>query len=95
MKGADGRLMLIGVSLKMYFSHTRTREWVQEVSGILDCYNPTAPDPGTGLTDPDMTEYGDTVTATGHAVTAPATLITAAPASTKCPLCPTGKDGAP
>lgn len=35
MKGADGRLMLIGVSLKMYFAHTRTREWVQEVSGIL------------------------------------------------------------
>jgi hypothetical protein len=60
----------------------------QAITGIVDCYNPTAPDIGTGQTDPDYSTYSDQVRATGAAVTAPAVPIVADPQNASCPLCP-------
>ncbi len=60
----------------------------QAITGIVDCYNPTAPDTGTGQTDPDYSTYGDQVRATGAAVTAPGVPIVADPQDADCPLCP-------
>jgi hypothetical protein len=56
------------------------------------CYTPTAPDEGTGQSDPDYSEYSDTAKVEAYAVTDPghANKISNT-GTTKCPLCP-GKD---
>jgi hypothetical protein len=53
------------------------------------CYTATQPDSGTGATDPNLSVYGDTASATAYSVTDPAhnTEITDT-GSTTCPLCP-------
>jgi len=61
----------------------------QEISGIEDCYNPTAPDPGSGRTNPNLTAYSDTAKAEGYAITDPGKVNKISnTASVTCPLCP-------
>jgi hypothetical protein len=67
----------------------RILEVGKTISGIVDCYNPTAPDPGSGETDPNLTTYSDTVKAFGYAITDPQKLTKIEnTASTTCSLCP-------
>ena len=55
------------------------------LSGISECYNPTAPD--QNQTDPNLVNYTDTVSATGHPHTDLSATVTATPQSATCPLC--------
>lgn len=62
---------------------------------LKDCYFPGTPDGSPPVLDPDQVTYSDTVSAEGFAHNAPGTKITATSKNATCPLCPTGRDGAP
>jgi hypothetical protein len=52
------------------------------------CYTATQPDSGSGSTDPNLSVYGDSATATAVSVSDPTGEEFTATGSTTCPLCP-------
>jgi hypothetical protein len=52
------------------------------------CYTATQPDSGNGATDPNLSVYGDTATATAKSVHEPLGQSYTDTGSTTCPLCP-------
>ncbi|NUS60400.1 MAG: hypothetical protein HOQ01_05590 [Lysobacter sp.] len=92
---ANGTTVSLLSSLPLVGTDRRLAPGAANAVTAEHCYTPTAPDAGTGQSDPDYSEYSDTASVTAFAVTDPThTTEIEGSGTTKCPLCP-GKDPEP